>query len=587
MLFRVGRADEQAPSSGMTHLVEHLALPAQSRRRISFNGTVDNVMTVFWASGDEAQVRTFLETTARSLSALPLERLETERQILLAEEATEGSSLTRLAFSLRYGSVGHGLTGYSQYGLRRLTADDVSAWAAAHFTRGNLAIWLTGPETGDLQLELPPGVRHLPPEPWTIPEVVDSLPSLYRGGRPGAIGFSLDAERSIAFRVGLSVLRHRAQDRIRFELGLSYEVESVFVPLTADRVHAVIVTDASEQNASRISAEMLEMLNALATEGPTEAELEDELFDARQYAADPTELTSQLYYAAAQHLFGDADSHARTYLAEQERLMSADVARAMDEARKTLLAIVPETVESLPGLTDYPVTSPGVIANGRRFRPPGLRVRRSADDSELVVGEEGVMITAGAHFRVTVPYDRCTVALRYADGERVLLSDDGFFATVRPDDWKQGREAVAAIDAAVPPALVAVMDPELSEQVDSVEDAANEKLKRRWTVSDELALLPGRLEPGERVVTMCEAARGMRLGLLAVTDRRVIFCALIHKETWLEFGYDEIESVKGQSNLWRTAVTVRARGEKLVFSDVAPKARALEIAAEIESRLLR
>ena len=40
----------------MTHLVEHLALPAQSRRRISFNGTVDNVMTAFWASGDEAQV---------------------------------------------------------------------------------------------------------------------------------------------------------------------------------------------------------------------------------------------------------------------------------------------------------------------------------------------------------------------------------------------------------------------------------------------------------------------------------------------------------------------------------------------------
>ena len=86
------------------------------------------------------------------------------------------------------------------------------------------------------------------------------------------------------------------------------------------------------------------------------------------------------------------------------------------------------------------------------------------------------MITSGPRFRVTVPYDRCTVALRYADGERTLVSDDGFFAVVRPEEWKRGRDAVAAIDAAVPPALVAVMDPEPSEQVDSVDDAASEKL---------------------------------------------------------------------------------------------------------------
>lgn len=583
MLFRAGRADEEASSSGKTHLVEHLALPAQSRRRISFNGSVDNALTTFWASGDESQVRTFLETTARSLSALPLERLETERQILLAEEATEGPNPTRLAFALRYGSVGHGLTGHDQYGLRRLTSEEVSAWTAERFTRENVALWLTGPAPGELELDLPGGEHHLPPEPWTIPEAAESFPALYRGGAQGAIAFSLDTERTVAFRVGLSILRHRIQDRIRFELGLSYEVETIFIPLTADRVHAVLVSDASEQNARRVSAEMLETLDALAAEGPTGDELEEELTENRVYSADPTGLTSQLYYAALQHLLGQPDPGTNANLAEQERLTPADVARAMDDVRKTLLAIVPETVESLPGLGDYPVSSRGVIAGGRRFRPPGLRLRRAADAPELLVGEEGVVFTAGAH-RVTVPYNRCTVALRYGDGGRLLLSDDGFFAAVRPDEWKHWREAVAAIDAAVPEELVAVMEPELSEQVDAVEATAKEKLKRRWTVSDELAQLPGRLAPGETVVTMCEAARGMRLGLLAVTDRRVIFFALIRKETWIEFGYDEIESVKGTNRPWRTAVTLEARGEKVVFSDVSPKQRALEIAAEIESR---
>ncbi len=538
---------------------------------------------MFWASGEEAQVREFLETTARSLSALPLERFETERQILLAEEAAEGPNLTRLAFALRYGSVGHGLTGYEQYGLRRLTPEEVSTWASSRFTRENAAIWLTGPEPGALELDLLSGRHYLPPEPRTIPEAAASFPALYRGGPAGAIAFSLDAQRSIAFRVGLSILRHRIQDRIRFELGLSYEVDPIFVPLTAERVHVVLVSDAAEHNARRVSAEMLEVLEALA-DGPTEAELEDELLETRAYSSDPTELGSQLYYETAQWLFGAPDRGARANLAEQERLTPADVAQAIEESRRSLLAIVPETVVSLPGLSDYPLSSPGVIGSGRRFRPPGLRLRRDADEPELVVGDEGVMITIGTDFRVTVQYDRCTVALRYADGSRLLLSDDGFFASVRPEQWKHGRQAVATIDAALPDELVAVMEAQLTEQVDAVEDAASDKLKRRWTVSEELEQLPARLEPGERIITMCEAGKGLRLGLLALTTHRLIFFALIRGETWIEFGYDDIESVKGESTLWRTAVTIEAGGEKVVFSDVSPKERAEELAAEIEAR---
>ena len=60
----------------------------------------------------------FLADTARRLVALPLERLETERSILLAEEALQGPNPTRLAFALRFGPQRHGLTGYDEYGLR-------------------------------------------------------------------------------------------------------------------------------------------------------------------------------------------------------------------------------------------------------------------------------------------------------------------------------------------------------------------------------------------------------------------------------------------------------------------------------------
>lgn len=455
-LFRVGRADESATTSGKTHLVEHLALPAQSRRRIDFNGTVDNIITSFWASGGEDEARAFVEATARSLAALPIDRLETERQILLAEEATQGPNLTRLAFALRYGPIGQGLTGYDEYGLRRVTREDVLEWSAERFTRGNAAIWLTGPEPGALDLELPDGARHLSPAASTISEVRDALPSIYRGGPQGAVAFSFESDRSMAFRIGLNVLTHRIQDRLRFELGLAYNVETIFVPMTAERVHVVIVSDATDDNVRRVTAEALRTIDELAADGPSDEELDDELFQARRYSANASELQSQLFYAAAQHLLGAPDETAASLLAAQERLTSENVARSLEEARTTLLVIVPDSPVELPGLNEYPNSSATVV-EGRRFRPPGLRLR-SGSLPELVVGAEGASVSVG-DFRTAARFDECVALLRHPDGTRTLLSEDGFFVVVDPSSWRKGSEAVAAVEAAVPAELVVRMDP--------------------------------------------------------------------------------------------------------------------------------
>ena len=401
----------------------------------------------------------------------------------------------------------------------------------------------------------------------------------------GAIALSFEAERSVALRTGLSILSHRIQDRLRFELGLSYDVGGAYSPLTADRVHGTLVCDATEQNAPRVAAEMLAVFVTLAAEGPSTEELEHELDDHRASYADPVALPSHLDYLVSQYLFGEPSPETVSFLAEQEQLTAADVAAAIESARSSLIAIVPETVESLPGLDDYPVNSSGTIVAGRRFRTPGLRLRRSATDPELVVGTEGVMMTYGRS-RITVPFDRCTLAIRYPDGSRTLISDDGFFAPLAPSDWKDGKEAVAAVDAAIPADLVIEMEPELAEQVSSL-DAAAATLKRRWTVSDELEQLPARLEPNESIVLVSEAARGMRLGLLVVTTRRVIFFALIRGETWIEFGYDEIESVSIRRSPLHQSLTLVKSGEEIVLSDVSPSDRLPELQREIESRLVR
>jgi len=43
--FRVGRADETAASSGVTHLIEHLVMPPASHPDVECNGVVENLFT--------------------------------------------------------------------------------------------------------------------------------------------------------------------------------------------------------------------------------------------------------------------------------------------------------------------------------------------------------------------------------------------------------------------------------------------------------------------------------------------------------------------------------------------------------------
>ena len=97
LVFRVGRADERAPRGGITHLVEHLALPAGRRQGVEFNGSVSSSTTSFWAAGERDAARDLLRDTTRSVRELPA-RLETERAILLTEASARPGRATWLGF---------------------------------------------------------------------------------------------------------------------------------------------------------------------------------------------------------------------------------------------------------------------------------------------------------------------------------------------------------------------------------------------------------------------------------------------------------------------------------------------------------
>src|SRR3954451_114555 len=128
-MFRVGRADETLSRSGVTHLVEHLALFGHSLADYHHNGATGAVVTHFHMSGSESDVVAFLTGVCAALMTdLPIARLETEKEILRTEEHNRRPGANHAMPLWRSGAVGYGLVSYPEWGLHELGADDVQEW---------------------------------------------------------------------------------------------------------------------------------------------------------------------------------------------------------------------------------------------------------------------------------------------------------------------------------------------------------------------------------------------------------------------------------------------------------------------------
>lgn len=82
LFFRVGVADETLATAGITHLVEHLALHRHGVSDLHYNGATAATYTLFHVTGTPDEVVTYLNGVCAALRDLPVERLETERDIL-------------------------------------------------------------------------------------------------------------------------------------------------------------------------------------------------------------------------------------------------------------------------------------------------------------------------------------------------------------------------------------------------------------------------------------------------------------------------------------------------------------------------
>jgi Flp pilus assembly protein TadD len=456
--------------AGITHLVEHLALPAEHRERVDFNGVVTSATTHFWATGPQEDAFAFVAETCDRLAALPTERLASEKRILATEAASWGPGHPHIAAVLRFGAVGHGLPGYEEVALHALDEDAVLDWASGLFTAGNVVAYASAEPPADWELRLPPGERQ--PAPSVAPIDYLRFPSAFTPGPPGTVGAAMLVDRSAAVVAALDAADRRLRERLRYRSATTYHVEAFYEPLARDTAHAVVWADCLEEHVDATRIGILSTFDDLAHDGPTDGELRQHVEEMERTLLDPDALEGFVFYAAHDELFGRPRWDPYRDLAERRSLTPAAAAKGLAEALDSLLLVLPEGAK-LPGgrFSVYPTRSPRPVG-GTRYRLRGIRSLR--DPTRLVAGPEGVAYE-GPDIRSAVRFEECVAMLAWADGKRGLWSKDGFYVSVDPAEWRGGRAAVATIDAGVAAELVVpadvsdAEDPELEVAIEALE----------------------------------------------------------------------------------------------------------------------
>lgn len=400
-----------------------------------------------------------------------------------------------------------------------MDAERLREHAATWFTRGNAAVWATAPLP---ELELP--LRTGPRRPVTDVEPLDlgPLPARLALDVP-RVALSALAPASPALGVLGFVLEARARRLLREERGLAYAVSTRLERVGRQRRELSVEADVSPEDAGLAADLLVGELRSLADQGPTEEELAAVRGLMDRSLASPEELPATLHRCAAAEL---TTGEARLPFEVREELQAVGpkgVAQVAEGVLTTLVALVPAG-EPLPALPDLDPPLPAPVRG--RVHPPRRLTRHFVAPEATVVGDEGVMAQQGEE-RVVVRFAECAAAVRTPGGGLDLVSLRGDVVSVDPGDLRDGDAAIGAIERALPPELLVPLDPRAAR----VERALHCPLPA-WAAPEVLASELGRQED---VRFVADATRGVRGGVVAVTDRRLIFAAQLladHVRTW-------------------------------------------------------
>ncbi|MFI1922819.1 M16 family metallopeptidase [Streptomyces sp. NPDC020377] len=447
LFFRVGRADETLATAGLTHLVEHLALHRLGLSDLHYNGATANAYTLFHVTGSEEEVVKYLNSVCAGLRDLPMERLETEKEILRTEAAGRGNGPQHQMPLWRYGAQGYGLSSYNELGTWSLTPDQVRHWAETRFTRDNAVLWITSDRVPDgLDLTLPQGTR------FPAPAATGALPRTpaFISGDDGHVVLTSVLRRSTAASVFADVLGRALFQDLRQEGGYSYSAEADYTPRDADFATLTAYADSLPQKQDAVVGGFVDTLARLRAGRIEQSELDSARAKLLKMYDTPDLAAAALPSYALSLLLGHQILTPEQHRAELNAVTTDDLHEVARETWDNALLQVPGRGVDWAGLTLAPQHSQAALTGTRH---PSLE----DEEVTLVIGAEGVSLVT-PRGPVTVRYDACSAMTARPDGARTLTGHDGFSVTVEPTLFRGVTpERIAALDAAVPAGAVVRM----------------------------------------------------------------------------------------------------------------------------------
>ncbi|MFJ4780395.1 M16 family metallopeptidase [Streptomyces sp. NPDC088762] len=448
LLFRVGRADETLATSGITHLVEHLALHRHGLSDLHYNGATAAAYTHFHVTGTPADVVEYLNGVCAALRDLPLQRLETEKEILRTEAAGKSHGIGHATTLWRYGSRSYGLTSYPEAGLPELTADDVQEWARTRFTAENAVLWMTSDRLPEgLDLTLPSGEWHPAPAPTSA---LPATPA-YFCGEDGAVVLTSVVPRSTAARLFAEVLGKELFRDLRQKGGYSYTATADYSPRDTDSATITAYADALPRKQDALVGAFVDVLAKLRAGRIEQADLDSVRASALAQFDTPELASARLPGHAMNLLLRHRDLTLAEARAEIEAVTVEDLHGVARAVWADALMQVPGRGVDWAGLTAAPAVSADIVS-GRRHS--------SVEDGSvaLIIAKDGISLVS-PQGQATVRYAECSLMQVYPDGGRHLIGDDGFTVTVEPTLHGITAAQLAPLDAGVPSSSVVRMPP--------------------------------------------------------------------------------------------------------------------------------
>lgn len=451
LLFRTGRADETLATAGQTHLIEHLALSSQGDSSQFQNGFVGGAVTGFFKMGHAEEVTAFLSRVTDALSSLPSNRLESEKKVLEAEHAARQYDFRSTLLRWRYGAVGYGLLGIPQFGIRRATLEQMHEYAAQRFTKENAILWLSGPPSTNIRLNLPHGTRQpLPP----LMSIRENYPSWIVDNACGGLACGATVPRASASSIFREIAYMRLRKHLRTTRGISYAPRVFYDPLNAETAHLVLYADSDKEHRAELADVFGEVYKELGE--VTESEFEASRERIREQWVGALEMLSgdrmviEAQRGAMDWILGKEYESIELLTSQLLSVTLDDVLAFGSIMQATALFALPgeAAMQSWYGQsTALPI---GPVVQGNET----LSIDAPIDRSRLVHGTDGVSLLSPRGLHHTVRYSELAGALFYEDGCVVLIGFDADTVTVEPTLWRGGQIIGQKIRERVPPKLV-------------------------------------------------------------------------------------------------------------------------------------